>query len=202
MDRSAAEEWREIPGWGGHYSVSTCGRVRRNGRVGVDSLGRRRNYPQMVLKQSLVGSRAEYLGVTLHHGGRSEKVEVHRLVLMTFVGPRPPGFEACHNNSDKLDNRLNNLRWDTRGANTIDRMIRDHGHGDRCPRGHLFYSWNLRPDKARIGVRGCRSCKLAMDRAGADFVADADAIYQSKLATIGPTEVCVNHVLAAEMCSP
>jgi hypothetical protein len=52
---------------------------------------------------------------------------VHRLVLETFVGPCPPGLEACHNNGDSLDSRLVNLRWDTRKANAADTTL----HGQR-----------------------------------------------------------------------
>jgi hypothetical protein len=56
---------------------------------------------------------------------------VHRLVLETFVGPRPPGMEGCHfPDRDPANNRLNNLRWDTRQANVNDMIA----HGTH-PRG-------------------------------------------------------------------
>ena len=42
------------------------------------------------------------------------------MVLETFVGPCPKGMEACHNNDIKTDNRLSNLRWDTKSNNTFD----------------------------------------------------------------------------------
>lgn len=47
---------------------------------------------------------------------------VHRLILEAFVGPCPEGMEACHNDGDRGNNRLNNLRWDTRSANMADRF--------------------------------------------------------------------------------
>jgi len=46
---------------------------------------------------------------------------VHRLVLLTFVGECPLGFQACHRNSNRADNRLSNLVWGTRKRNTNDR---------------------------------------------------------------------------------
>jgi len=49
--------------------------------------------------------------------GKFTPVPVHHLVLEVFVGPRPEGTVACHNNGDGYDNRVRNLRWDTRKAN-------------------------------------------------------------------------------------
>jgi len=42
-------------------------------------------------------------------GGRSQSV--HVLVLETYRGPRPAGFECDHINSVRDDNRASNLRW-------------------------------------------------------------------------------------------
>jgi hypothetical protein len=50
---------------------------------------------------------------------------VHRLILEAFVGPRPEGMEACHNDGDKTNNHWNNLRWDTHKNNLADRKL--HG---------------------------------------------------------------------------
>lgn len=51
---------------------------------------------------------------------------VHRLVLMAFVGPCPPGMEGCHfPDRSPQNNRLENLRWDTKAANEADKEI--HG---------------------------------------------------------------------------
>jgi hypothetical protein len=50
---------------------------------------------------------------------------VHRLVLEAFVGPCPEGMECCHNDGNRQNNSLSNLRWDTRQANQNDR--KNHG---------------------------------------------------------------------------
>jgi len=83
--------------------------------------------------------------------GDRRKTAVHKLVLSTFVGACPPGLEACHNNGRHTDNRLRNLRWDTRGSNMRDRY--KHGNGLR---GVMF-------KRARLTdgiVRAIRSSKL------------------------------------------
>jgi hypothetical protein len=55
--------------------------------------------------------------------------KVHRLVLMTFLGPCPEGMEACHfPDRDVSNNRLENLRWDTKKANAFDQYL----HGTRA----------------------------------------------------------------------
>lgn len=58
----------------------------------------------------------DYFSVTLYTGN----VRIHRLVLTVFVGPCPEGKEACHRNSDKHDNRIENLYWGTRRENMLD----------------------------------------------------------------------------------
>ena len=40
--------------------------------------------------------------------------------LQAFVGAPPEGAVACHNNGNGYDNRVVNLRWDTRKANALD----------------------------------------------------------------------------------
>lgn len=73
-----------------------------------------------------------YYAVSLHDKGQST-FYVHRLVLAAFVGPAPDKADACHYNGVRTDNRLTNLRWDTRAGNMRD-SIR-HGTlvcGERC----------------------------------------------------------------------
>lgn len=45
---------------------------------------------------------------------------LHRLVLETYVGLCPKDMECCHNDGDKLNNCLSNLRWDTITENNRD----------------------------------------------------------------------------------
>lgn len=87
-----------------------------------------------------------YLKVDLGH--RNSKY-IHRLVLETFVGPCLKGLEACHNNGNKSDNRLENLRWDTRQNNNIDKV--KHGTHN-SPKGENHHRAKLK-DKYIHAIR-------------------------------------------------
>lgn len=66
-----------------------------------------------------------YLYVGVRCGKKRCNRSVHSLVLEAHVGRRPHGFHGCHNNGNRQDNRLVNLRWDTPTANSRER----HDHG-------------------------------------------------------------------------
>ena len=61
-----------------------------------------------------------YPKVVLCKQGKIYNKNIHTLLLETYIGPCPKGMEACHLNGDRQDNRLENLRWDTRKANHND----------------------------------------------------------------------------------
>jgi hypothetical protein len=63
---------------------------------------------------------------------------VHRLVLLAFVGPAPEGMECCHNDGNKANNALSNLRWDTRSANMKDRTRHGQARGELAGMAKLF----------------------------------------------------------------
>jgi len=105
---SAAERWRDVPGFEGLYQVSDWGRVRSLDRVVVDSLGRQRLIRGRLLKPiSLNG----YHYVGLFRDGEQTRCLVHRLVLLAFVGEPESGQECRHLNGDPANNRLENLAW-------------------------------------------------------------------------------------------
>lgn len=47
---------------------------------------------------------------------------LHRLILEAFVGPCPDGMVTCHGDGNRLNNRLDNLRWDTPKNNKADQF--------------------------------------------------------------------------------
>jgi hypothetical protein len=65
--------------------------------------------------------RSGYINVVLRVGRKPVTFLVHHLVLEAFKGLRPPGFECCHCDGNRVNNFAENLRWDTRKSNCKDR---------------------------------------------------------------------------------
>ena len=83
-----------------------------------------------------------YIYINLYGGKGIYQKKIHRLILETFVGPCPSGMEACHNNGIKTDNKLENLRWDTKSANIKEAVLcgshpSAHQNGEDNPRAKL-----------------------------------------------------------------
>lgn len=73
---------------------------------------------------------AGYTMVGMRRQGRPVQRPVHILILETFIGPRPHGMLACHNDDNKQNNALANLRWDTPQQNARD-VIRNNRKGKK-----------------------------------------------------------------------
>lgn len=97
------EVWKDVIGYEGLYQVSSLGRVKS---LSYDKTGQ-----EKVLKQ---GIRLGYPYVELHKRGYpKKKKQVHRLVAMAFI-PNPEGKPYIdHINTQKDDNRVENLQWVT-----------------------------------------------------------------------------------------
>lgn len=70
-----------------------------------------------------------YVSLSLYEKGKRHMRMAHRLVAEAFIGPCPPGLEVAHCNGDPADNRVENLRYDTRSGNLADRA--KHGTEQR-----------------------------------------------------------------------
>jgi hypothetical protein len=191
------EQWRPIPGYEGSYEVSDHGRVRS-----LDRQVPHAKYGTMRVRGGLLQTINVHgrPGITLHDCGKRRQALVHSLMLEAFVGPRPPGHEACHGDGDKRNNRLGNLRWDTTSANVLDQVrhgVHKEARKTHCPRRHELIAPNLRP--GRGGRRECLACHRARTvqtrakRRGQDFdfVAYADVQYsrlRQRAGASGPQE--------------
>lgn len=108
------ETWRIIPGYP-DYEVSDLGRVRSYRRGGT---------PHILKPAKNVRNGYRYLTVVSDEG-KPWSIQVHRLVLLAFVGPKPVGMESRHLDGDAENNALSNLEYATHLVNIHD--IRRHG---------------------------------------------------------------------------
>lgn len=153
------EAWADVVGYEGLYMISTRGRVLSLPRM-VDRSGTPVWLPGRLLKQALSKG---YPTVKLSKDGKARTGHVHLLVLEAFVGPRPPGQQACHWNDVPDDNRLENLRWSTENARDCVRNGHHHGaNKTHCKHGHEYT-----PENTAMygGARSCRECYRAKNRA-------------------------------------
>lgn len=120
---------RPIP-WAPGYRISSDGRVWSCLKVASSTKRMTSEWHEV---QGWV-SRYGYKRVAVCAAGKPKKCLVHALVLEAFVGPKPEGMECCHANGVRTDNRLENLRWDTRKGNMQDAVRHGTTHkGERSP---------------------------------------------------------------------
>jgi hypothetical protein len=162
MDATPEERWSPLPEWEGLYEISDLGRVRTVPRIVKSGRSGWRQVPSRIRR---LGKHSfGYSLVVMTAPGRQRVTKMlHSLVLEAFVGPRPPGAVACHNDGDPGNNRLDNLRWDTQSSNLLDAVA--HGKhkfasATHCKNGHAFSAENcyIAGPPGRQ-YRLCRKCR-------------------------------------------
>jgi hypothetical protein len=98
-----------VPGYEGLYRVSDHGRVM--------------SLPRTTTKGGLLKpGPGRYLTVALHRNDRGRTFGIHKVVLLSFVGPCPPGLLIRHLDGNSHNNRLSNLCYGTNAENGQDQM--------------------------------------------------------------------------------
>lgn len=113
-----SEEWRDIPGCEGTYSISNRGNVKSIERWVVGGKGKKQFVPEKLLKQPKDSDGYRVVSIRFNDGSR-RVMKVHRLVLLAFLGNT--NLMCCHNDGDKDNNHLTNLRYGTAQDNADDR---------------------------------------------------------------------------------
>lgn len=113
------EEWRPVVNFETWYEVSDLGRVRR--RIRPD-------------RPLAPGLKKGYCGVSLCVRNRITQRLVHTLVAEAFLGMPPDGMEVSHEDNNRSNNRLENLRYVTHAQN-MQHCAATTGHtrGERNP---------------------------------------------------------------------
>jgi hypothetical protein len=104
-------KYKDIPGFPG-YRVGDDGSVQSSKRVIGDG---------QWFTLSKDTNKCGYEKVSLYRDGKSYCRTVHRLILESFIGSRPPKHECRHLDGNKVNNRLDNLTWGTHAENMEDR---------------------------------------------------------------------------------
>lgn len=158
-------EWRPVVGYEHAYEVSSDGRVRSLDRV--DHAGRNLRGREMSIQCGSSG----YPSCPLYVSGIPKTINVHRMVAEAFI-PRQEGKPwVLHNDGNRTNNRVENLRWGTPKENMLDREI--HGRNPEssktsCVNGHPLDDINTYRNPT-TGHRSCRICrKVSMDRSNAE----------------------------------
>jgi hypothetical protein len=114
------EIWKPVLGFEEFYEVSFDGKVRSFARQN----SRNKKWMGGAIVAPILGSRGYYV-VNLTSPGKRKQIFLHKVVLEAFKGVRPDGLEACHNDGNRLNCNVGNLRWDTRSGNHQDKKL--HG---------------------------------------------------------------------------
>lgn len=101
---------------------------------------------------------------------RGKWCTVHSLVLTLFVGPCPDGMQCCHEDDNRLNNRLTNLRWDTQKANAADRYRNGRQPiGERSPRSKLT-------EESVRGIRTDHANGMSYSKIAAKYLIDKSQV--------------------------
>jgi hypothetical protein len=126
---AVARDARPVPGHDG-YCASPDGRLFTQWRGGS-------HRKRTGIWRRLYGATHVKSGA-IHASINNTRTYLGRIILLTFVGPAPPGTECCHGDGDPSNNCIDNLRWDTRQGNVND--AKRHGttpRGERSGRSLL-----------------------------------------------------------------
>lgn len=113
------EEWKDINGYEGLYQVSSFGRVKSLERKCFKKCGKLHYSKKEFIKKTCVDSHG-YVKVGLSINGVNRTYNVHQLVSIAFLNHKPQKHRLVvdHIDSDKTNNRLENLQIVTQRFNT------------------------------------------------------------------------------------
>lgn len=107
------EIWKDINGFEGLYQISNLGRVKSLERYSIQ---------KHLIEEKILNishSQAGYVDVSLYKDGKRIHKKPHRLVAEAFI-PNPNNLpEVDHIDTNKDNNRIDNLRWCTHSENHL-----------------------------------------------------------------------------------
>lgn len=145
------EIWKPVVGYEGLYEISSMGRVRSLERIitigGKDCLFKEH------FKKPNVTPRG-YLRVNLCYGGKYKTILIHRLVAKAFPEICGEWFDGCecdHLNTDRTDNRAENIRVVNKTSNMNNPITKRKMSNARKGKGSTK---NGNPSKIQLDIDG------------------------------------------------
>lgn len=147
-------EWKEIPLFEGRYEVSSSGEIRS--LITVDSRGNKRT-PNILAKYTEIrnGAIIRQTVTLMHVDGSKVKMNVHKAVVLAFIGDIPKSMVIRHLDGNPTNNNLNNLRIGTYQENSNDQIL--HGStlkGKKNPKCILSEELVIKIKTTDFSVRG------------------------------------------------
>lgn len=155
--------WKVIPNFP-DYEVDKNGNIRRI-TSGINT------YPGRLIKPRI--DRCGYKRVSLRKDNKDVLIFVHRLVLETFVGPCPEGYQCNHKDGVKSNNHLTNLEWVTNKTNM------NHARKNGLlilPKGEKHYRSKLTQKEVDEIRSSYKSWKITMQKLSDDYNVSMSAI--------------------------
>ena len=118
------EEWRDIEGYEGLYQVSSNGVIRSLDRYIFCPLNGKRLIKGKEIKKHLCKN--GYYFVVLSKNSQGKNCYIHRLVAAAFIPNSENKPCIDHINTDRTDNRVENLRWVTHKENMNNPLSKDN----------------------------------------------------------------------------
>lgn len=111
------EIWKDIPHYEGLYQVSNLGRVKSLDRTVVGKDGNSYFKKGCFITQH--DNTKGYLFVYLWRNNESKREYTHRLVALAFIDNPEHKPQVDHIDTDRQNNRAENLRWVTQSENNL-----------------------------------------------------------------------------------
>lgn len=167
-----SEIWKPVVGYEGFYEVSNLGRVRSLDRY----LPNRWGNGEKLVKGRILTQKTEkkggYLRVHLRVAPLSKEFLVHRLVAEAFI-PNPDNLpQIDHINTNRTDNKVENLRWCTAKENANNPFTLE--------RKRITNTGSKNPMYGVTGVNNVRSTVVLQFSKDGEFIKKWDCINDIK----------------------
>ena len=115
------EEWRDVVGYEGYFTINEFGEVKSTSRIIKRSTDSKGFYKEGKILNPFI-SNVGYKRIVLRNGFEQKKYSVHRLVAEAFL-PKEEGRDFVnHKDRDRLNNHYSNLEWVSMSENNCHRF--------------------------------------------------------------------------------